>query len=264
MPNLDTRLSRGQVVRITNQWIGVGHGYLGDFTYRTHADFYLEYCDLEDVDPRAFDGTTRERFIEILLSRTPHDQAKILRGVLRKYPIGDEYAPKTRDERFEAEIAKWIHLLEGDAIGQQKMKSNHDLLVRTLTDAKILLQQSDARSAVDRVHTAFHSYLKSVLTDAEIHHTPNETIVGLLKRLTSSHGAFSDLGNRSHEVQTVLRSMSAIADALNPLRNHASLAHANDSLLGEDEAMLVVNTVRTILIYLDSKLSRHLDVNGLD
>ena len=50
--------------------------------------------------------------------------------------------------------------------------------------------------------------------------------------------------------------MGAILDALNPVRNRASVAHPNPSLLEQHEAMLVVNSTRTILHYLDSKLSR--------
>jgi hypothetical protein len=41
------------------------------------------------------------------------------------------------------------------------------------------------------------------------------------------------------------------------LRNKASVAHPNPVLLPEPEAMLVVNSVRTILHYLDEKAHRH-------
>ena len=51
------------------------------------ANFYPLYCDL-DLNPDDYDGTTRERFIEILSSRPPHEQAKIIRGVLEKYSVG--------------------------------------------------------------------------------------------------------------------------------------------------------------------------------
>ncbi len=43
-------------------------------------------------------------------------------------------------------------------------------------------------------------------------------------------------------------------DSLNPIRNHASLAHPNENLLDKDEAMLFINVVRTLLQYLDEKL----------
>jgi hypothetical protein len=63
------------------------------------------------------------------------------------------------------------------------------------------------------------------------------------------------VGPRAHDITQVLRSMSAILDALNPVRNRASVAHPNPSLLEQSEAMLVVNAARTILHYLDAKFS---------
>jgi hypothetical protein len=47
----------------------------------------------------------------------------------------------------------------------------------------------------------------------------------------------------------------SILDALNPARNRGSLAHPNDVLLDESEAVLFINAARTTLQYLDAKLS---------
>ena len=33
-------LSRGEIIRLVNSYIGVSGGYLGDFSSRTHAEFY--------------------------------------------------------------------------------------------------------------------------------------------------------------------------------------------------------------------------------
>jgi hypothetical protein len=52
-------LTNQEVMKIVNRYIGVSGGYLGDFSYRTHADFYPEYCEL-DIDPNQHEGTTRE------------------------------------------------------------------------------------------------------------------------------------------------------------------------------------------------------------
>lgn len=50
-------LTEGEITRVVNRYIGVAGGYLGDFSYRTHADFYPEYCNL-DIDPGGYEGTT--------------------------------------------------------------------------------------------------------------------------------------------------------------------------------------------------------------
>jgi hypothetical protein len=53
----------------------------------------------------------------------------------------------------------------------------------------------------------------------------------------------------------MLRGLAQIIDAMNPVRNHSSLAHPNDELLEEPEAMLAANAVRSLLHYLNMKLS---------
>lgn len=42
-------LTKGQVLRLVNEYIGVKDGYLGlpereRFTYRSHFEFYSQYC----------------------------------------------------------------------------------------------------------------------------------------------------------------------------------------------------------------------------
>jgi hypothetical protein len=88
-------MTNKEIMRVVNRYIGVSGGYLGDFSYRTHADFYPEYCDLE-IDPTRVDGTTRERFITILSSVEPRQQARILRGVTERFPVGA--GPDSRTE----------------------------------------------------------------------------------------------------------------------------------------------------------------------
>ena len=50
-------LTPSEISRMVNDYIEVHGGYLGDFTYRTHAEFYRYYCDL-DIDPNEFEGST--------------------------------------------------------------------------------------------------------------------------------------------------------------------------------------------------------------
>lgn len=78
-------LSPSEIHRLVNDYIGVHEGYLGDFSYRTHYDFYPYYCDL-DIDVASYEpGTTREKFIKILEKASAQDQAKIIKGVFVKY-----------------------------------------------------------------------------------------------------------------------------------------------------------------------------------
>jgi hypothetical protein len=72
-----------------------------------------------------------------------------------------------------------------------------------------------------------------------------------VKVLLKGHSAFA---NSPDQTDKIARALAVIVDALNPVRNHQSMAHPNASLLPPPEAMLVINTVRTLLHYIDAKL----------
>jgi len=80
-------------------------------------------------------------------------------------------------------------------------------------------------------------------------------MVALLRKLEAGHPKLVDLGPRAHDIKSVLNASASILDALLPIRNRASVAHPNDALLDEQEARLIINVGRTLLQYLDAKLS---------
>lgn len=239
---------------IVNRWIGVSGGYLGDFTYRTHAEFYPEYCGV-DCNPNNLDGTTRERFIKILSDAPPRDQAKIVRGVLERFPLFQEGAPKTRNEELQKRLRDVAARLErASAVLHPDPEVTSDVVERALSDAEALIGTRDATSAIDRVHTALHGYMMALCDDAQLQYPESASLPKLFKILRQSHPALRDLGPRSQDVTTVLRAMASVLDSLQPVRNRASLAHPNPSLLDEPESMLMVNAARTLFHYLDTRL----------
>jgi Abortive infection C-terminus len=247
-------LSRGEIIKIVNRYIGVSGGYLGDFSYRTHSEFYAEFCDL-DIDPfeQVADGTTRERFIAVLENQPPHNQAKIIRGVIEKYPVGSS---ELRTEAMRDELLALASRLErAGVVAVPAPAFTSEVVDRALDDAEILLREGRPTSAVDRVHTSLHGHLRYLCEQAEIPCSRDDTMVALLKKLRQLHPKLQDLGARATDIDTVLRASGSILDALNPVRNNASVAHPNQELLGGEEAQLVINVGRSLLSYLDGKVA---------
>lgn len=254
MPSLD----RKSVMQVVNRYIGVGKGYLGDFSYKTHADFYPNFCDL-GYDPYTLDeGTTREKFIQILSTAPPIDQAKILRGVIERFPVGGLGAPTSRTKMLQKKLETWADsLVSGVVVDAPTLNVASDVVLRALIDAEILLKDSGSGpvSAIDRIHTSFHGYLVSLCEDAEIETVDDESITALFKKLRNEHPKLQPTGPRSNEISRILNSCSTIVDALNPLRNRTSVAHPNKDLLGNEEATLLINVVRSLLHYINGKAS---------
>ena len=246
-------MTRRDIKKLVNRYIGVSDGYLGDFNYRTHADFYVEYCDL-DIDPNQYEGTTRVRFEKILEASPPHVQAKIIRGIIERNPPKDGDADLIHLAKDFVALAE---RLERAPVSFTATVFTSEVVERAIKDTETLVHSRGAASGVDRIHTALHGYLRKACGDATIPYEAGATMTVLFKNLRADHPAFKEEGPRAQDITQVMRAMSAIMDALNPLRNKASVAHPNEALLDEPEAMLAINAARTILNYLDAKLTKH-------
>lgn len=247
-------MTRMEIKKLVNRYIGVRDGYLGDFSYRSHADFYVEYCDL-DIDPSQYQGTTRERFEAILEGSPPHVQSKIIHGILEKYPPTDGDAEMCRLAQSFIELAE--RLETATTVSVTDVIFTSEVVERAIHDAETLVHTRGAASGVDRVHTALHGYLRKTCDDASIAYEAGASMTALFKKLRADHPACKEDGPRAQDITQVMRAMSAIMDALNALRNNASVAHPNEALLDEPEAMLAINAARTIIHYLDAKLAKH-------
>lgn len=243
-------LKQVQIKKLVYKYIGVNGGYLGDFSYQSHADFYTD-LDL-DIDPFKYQGTTRERFMQIISESSPDVQARILEGVLERYPVG---STERRVQSLHDEIRGWsVGLRTGQGVEHPKLSNASETVKRALADAEHLLQKNGATSAVDRVHTALHGYQIGLCADAGITMPADASLTQVFKLLRTQHPAIQSTGPRSQDITTVLNALNAILDAMNPIRNRASVAHPNQVLLDETDARLVINVARTIFHYLDAKV----------
>lgn len=138
-------------------------------------------------------------------------------------------------------------------VSSPNLEITSDIVERALSDAERLIATEGATSGVDRVHTAFHGYLHAVLEKAGLAAAEGAPITELFKLLRERHPGFQKTGPRHDDVNKVVRSLANVIDSLNPIRNLASVAHPNKELLDEPEAMLVINSVRTLLHYLNKR-----------
>lgn len=231
-------------------YIGVRDGYLAKFNVASLDHF----CRAYDVpgNLNSYTGSARSRFAAILRDAEPKVQARILQGVLDEFPAGSSLF---RTEQREREILALIARLQGTApVEPVQLTLTNEIVELALADAEILIEQRGATSGVDRVHTAFHGYLREACRIASISHERDATISELFAHLRDNHPAFAEDVVRGHDIRKIVRAFASVVDALGPLRNKASAAHANEVLLEPAEAMLVINAVRTLLHYIDSKM----------
>ena len=128
-----------------------------------------------------------------------------------------------------------------------------DVVERALADAERLIATQGATSGVDRVHTALHGYLRALASDTGLHTPQDASVTDLFKALREQHPLLRPRGPRQGDIDRIMGALATILHVLNPVRNRASVAHPNETLLEEAEAMLVINSIRTVLHYLDAR-----------
>lgn len=237
-------------MRVVSAYIGVSQGYLEGFSYNGLEEFYPVYCGLE-IDPYSYSGnTTRARFISVLRESPPHIQAQILRGLVEKIPAPTAAGPNTMTlDEVQALIAR----LEGLPVPDRVPEDASDVVRLALNDARVLIDSGNPVGAVDRVHTAMHGYLRDLCDQSQIQYQPTDSIARLLRVLREGHPTLTAI-EAGELISRVLTSMGTAMDAINQIRNTQSLAHPNDNLIGDPEALLVINAARTILHYTEARL----------
>src|SRR5438552_2817245 len=131
-------LTKPEIKRVTHGYIGVGAtDILDGFSHKSLKEFYPRFCEL-DFDTEPFTGNLREKFEAILASLPPRDQAKILRGVTKMFPVSN--FKKTRTAEARDELLKMANRLEG-AIVAPTLKEMTDATWQAIEDARVLLKE---------------------------------------------------------------------------------------------------------------------------
>jgi hypothetical protein len=245
-------MDRLEINKLMERYIGSSGGYLG--TFGSHPEWLRFYLDCGvDVIPTDYQGTNKARFQAILDAAGPRDQAKIIRGILKRHPVGSS---EDRTQDLHDEFLRLAQRLEaGAGVANPTPVDTSEFVERTLAEVEHAVTSKRETSGIDRVHSALHGYLRHVCDQVPVTYVEKDRIEQLFKKLRDQHPAFNDLGPRPQDMVTITDSLVSIMNVADPLRNRASFAHPTKALLGIPEALLVINTAKTILHYVDAKLA---------
>ena len=252
-------MSPREINNLVEGYIGTNSGYLNNFSYSIHDTFYQIYCGL-DVDVGAYRAkglTTRRAFIEILKDAKPRDQAKIIRGVFELIPPPVDVTDDAARKRLALykELLDVAARLEPDGqVNTPEIAKTSEVVLEALKDAEVLLKTRGPKNAVDRVHTALHSYLKKLCSDRGVVLPADPPLTTLFKVIREQFPEFSAVIPHDAEAKRIFGSMALALDSLNTIRNRGTLAHPNELLLDAPEAMLYINLSRAVLAFIEAKI----------
>lgn len=245
------KLSRLEINKLMERYIGSSGGYLG--TFSSHPELLSFYVDCGlDIIPTDYPGTNKDRFRAILESAEPADQAKILRGILKRHPADSS---PNRTQALHDEFFRLAQRLEtGAGVANPTPVFTSEFVKRTLIEVEEAVRTRRETGGVDRIHSAMHGYMQAVCRAAGITFSDGARVDELFSLIRGRHPAFGRTVPRANETTTICRAMAQILVVLNPIRNDGSMAHPTEELIEPIEAMLVINAARTVLHYLDAKL----------
>lgn len=124
------------------------------------------------------------------------------------------------------------------------------VVAKAIEDAEIFMRDGKYDSAFDRVHTAFHGYLRKKLDDLKEPYEESDTLSQLYNKLHTYVGSHIAT-DQSGIIKTTLRSASGIISSINDLRNKYSLAHPNASIITPRESELCIRIVKDLTDYIE-------------
>ena len=217
----------GKEVNSVVSYIGGIGGYLGNFTYASHEQFYPMYCGL-DIDSNSYEGTTRQKFITILSQAKPTAQAKIMQGVLDRFPLShyedllEEEILKVSEfnnkKRLYNEISKWIKQLQGNGLVEMsELTHTYEFVQETLDQCQTLINTHSSSAALDRAHTALHGYFTKVCDEAGLTIVEsNPRIQDYWSKIKTEHPKFQlDLKQHNLPINKVVGSIAKLLENLN-------------------------------------------------
>lgn len=235
--------------RILEEAFGMPSGYVLGFSDRTFGEFFDEHVGVNiDEDRFREDGGSKARRMRCFWRKEPnYTVGRLLKAVL------DECDPAwfTRPDLLPQCRAIVDRLLlnqpvaDIDALKAPADDRDFDALS---TAVRAAIENHRPQEGLDRLHTWMVKFVRGLCAAHGLSPDKSVPLNGLfgsyVKQLREEGHVMSDMAER------ILKSNISILDAYNHVRNNHSMAHANDAILGYDEALLITNHVASLVRYL--------------
>lgn len=245
-------------LRIVEQVLDMGGGYVLDFNNRTFAEFFADL----DVEIESEDSglSKAKRLRAFFRSASTAECARVLHALL-------EYRGKQVGDKQRVSIDKYraiVSRLEGIAVPLTAAPVDPDVLtlqyVRELSDkAERRLTASDLEGAI----TVSRTLVEAVLEQLEIRLTGvSGTYAGDLQRQYKAVAKILRIDDKDDQVdegfKQIARGLVQIVNGLAAIRNMASDGHARHVQPQDRHARVAVNSAKTVASFLvEVYLAKH-------
>lgn len=235
--------------RKLERWLGMGGGYVLNFSNRTISEFFHETVQRNIYDQRyAFKGDSKANRMRAFWEVESNHLVSRLIGHLLDLVVGDNI------QHTEAELADARAImarLKADTgvaevafLAELGDSRDFEAVAIAVRDA---IEQGKPAVGLDRLHTFATKYLRSLCEKAGISVDRNKALHALM----GEYRRYLHDDGKLESVMTgkILKAAAQLFQDFNDVRNDQSLAHDNP-ILNHDEALLIFNTVTSCIRFL--------------
>ncbi|WP_304270880.1 abortive infection family protein [Pseudoglutamicibacter cumminsii] len=237
-------------LRIVEQVLDMGGGYVLDFSNRTFAEFFAD-LDIE-IEPEETGLSKAKRLRAFLRSASTAECARVLHALL-------EYRGEQAGDDQRASIAKYraiVSRLEGVAVPLNATPNAPNIL--TLTYVRELSDKAERRLATadhEGAITVSRTLIEAVLEQLEVRLTGQSgNYAGDLQRQYRAVAKILRIDDKDDRVddgfKQIARGLVQIVNGLSTIRNMASDGHARHVKPQDRHARVAVNSAKTVASFL--------------
>lgn len=236
--------------------LGMGSGYVLDFSNRTFDEFFSDYFSVDIYDAkydyqsgskanrlRAFWNVEGNYLVGRMLMTIFDDWAEF-RG------YGDPEEPPTECVQIAQRLLESAPVPDLSVVVPIGEDKSLDALARSVREA---MERNQPEAGMDRLHTFVVKYFRSLCEKRGIDVVRDKPLHSLVGEYVKSLKTSGDI--ESQMTERILKSSISALDSFNSVRNNRSLAHDNE-MLGRDEALVIFSYVTALIRFVQAVETR--------
>lgn len=141
---------------------------------------------------------------------------------------------------------------KAECVDFETIASKTQAIGKAIDDANLFIREGKYDSALDRIHSAVHGYVRATLLEHDIEYAESDTLAQLYTKLHRFYEQSIQPPEVAELIKTAIRSASGIISSLNDLRNRHTVSHPNATLIRQREALLMLRLVSALIDYIET------------
>ena len=246
--------------KVIEDFLGMGGGYVLDFSDRTIRDFIGDCLSIDfDNAKYQLDGTSKAKRLRAFMAVEDDHTVGVLFRHLHDYKLAEWTRRGIELNRVDAEqFLKIAHrLLEGKVIPEiEAIQANNDdrdfhQLAKLIRES---INQNEPESALDRLHVFLIKFLKELCASHSVEVEKDEVVNALYGKYVKTIKAKGLID--SVMAEKILNFSFQVIQAFNDVRNNKSFAHDNP-ILNYDESVLIFSNITATVKFLQAMEAKH-------